>query len=642
MEYSKCISRRFAAIAAIALSCTMPAPAEDPPPQAVPKTLALADPAKSAVNWTWRQLTEGGATLTLSSSATAPTQVTVDAANFAIRGGVVSLTVTPVTATIPAFGTTLFTLQALGSRPAPGIYTGVIRIQDGGKGLPPVQATLTVPGPELLVSKKAVTLWRKWPIPNSCLWNAQIPLPLTGSGGLDGLEGRLVGAVRSDNGGWAAVRVRWKEGAGTSPVGQPALVIDRPRRPGKYDGDLILADVPTKVQLALSVTVKDIFVWPALVILLGTSLAYFVKRYIGVLRITRALRLQEAELGETFRQGQTKFAEIAVGQAFGAYSLAVDFDAQRRNVLAHLDTIERSPITNLDSSNKDYQAALTTLKALEDAIALWPDFAAGLASLSDALDQVQDSIDGSAMEPPTEAPGTPQFFGPAQGTLAGRAVTISELSSLNSQVAASVEVATLWPTVRKRAADLTADFRALSHLQGLPPAASTLLGTALNLIVSLWATLGAVQDAAGLNGLLAVGGAVNQTRIQIDQIRAMVGALAPPVPAPAANIALFAMGVAGPSVGDRFRAALDLHLPASDRRRAEVLQQSIGRGDFGASAFAFVIGLLTGLNQFYLGTRPFGTVADYVTVFLWAAGTKVALDMLLTVVDKLNTVARRP
>jgi hypothetical protein len=102
------------------------------------------------------------------------------------------------------------------------------------------------------------------------------------------------------------------------------------------------------------------------------------------------------------------------------------------------------------------------------------------------------------------------------------------------------------------------------------------------------------------------------------------------------------MGVAGQSVGDRFRAALDLHLPANDRRRAEVLQQSIGRGDFGASAFAFVIALLTGLNQFYLGTKPFGTVADYVTVFLWAAGTKVALDMLLTVVDKLNPPARRP
>ena len=53
--------------------------------------------------------------------------------------------------------------------------------------------------------------------------------------------------------------------------------------------------------------------------------------------------------------------------------------------------------------------------------------------------------------------------------------------------------------------------------------------------------------------------------------------------------------------------------------------------------FAVTIALLTGLNSYYF-SQPFGTLKDYVGLFLWAAGTKAALDILGMVLDRLIPV----
>ena len=42
----------------------------------------------------------------------------------------------------------------------------------------------------------------------------------------------------------------------------------------------------------------------------------------------------------------------------------------------------------------------------------------------------------------------------------------------------------------------------------------------------------------------------------------------------------------------------------------------------------------SGLSSNYLG-KPFGTVQDYFTLFVWAAGTKVGLDIVTAALDKL-------
>jgi hypothetical protein len=70
-----------------------------------------------------------------------------------------------------------------------------------------------------------------------------------------------------------------------------------------------------------------------------------------------------------------------------------------------------------------------------------------------------------------------------------------------------------------------------------------------------------------------------------------------------------------------------------DEDKKRMLEKSILRSDKGIAWLAFVLALLTGMNEFYFG-KTFGTLQDYLTLFLWAAGTKVALDFLNALLDR--------
>jgi hypothetical protein len=76
-------------------------------------------------------------------------------------------------------------------------------------------------------------------------------------------------------------------------------------------------------------------------------------------------------------------------------------------------------------------------------------------------------------------------------------------------------------------------------------------------------------------------------------------------------------------------------LPANDDRRLALLTAAIGYGDRGSAVLAFVIALLTGLSTYYFG-KSFGTLQDYVVLFLWGAGTKATLDIVTSVLDKFS------
>jgi hypothetical protein len=85
-----------------------------------------------------------------------------------------------------------------------------------------------------------------------------------------------------------------------------------------------------------------------------------------------------------------------------------------------------------------------------------------------------------------------------------------------------------------------------------------------------------------------------------------------------------------------FTALSDINnLPANDDRRLAMLTKAISYGDWGSFILAFVIALLTGLNTNYLG-KSFGTMQDYVVLFLWGAGTKATLDIFTSVLDRFS------
>lgn len=80
------------------------------------------------------------------------------------------------------------------------------------------------------------------------------------------------------------------------------------------------------------------------------------------------------------------------------------------------------------------------------------------------------------------------------------------------------------------------------------------------------------------------------------------------------------------------------HLPADDAQRAALLLRAIGIWDQASVLFALIIALITGLNTSYWG-KPFGTFQDYAILFLWAAGTKIGVDIVTAVTDKFVSAA---
>jgi hypothetical protein len=75
----------------------------------------------------------------------------------------------------------------------------------------------------------------------------------------------------------------------------------------------------------------------------------------------------------------------------------------------------------------------------------------------------------------------------------------------------------------------------------------------------------------------------------------------------------------------------------TDKRRAAFLARAIREGDIAIAIFAIIIAELIGLNTKYLGFKAFGTVKDYIDLFVWGAGTKATLDIVTVLLDRVST-----
>jgi len=75
----------------------------------------------------------------------------------------------------------------------------------------------------------------------------------------------------------------------------------------------------------------------------------------------------------------------------------------------------------------------------------------------------------------------------------------------------------------------------------------------------------------------------------------------------------------------------------TDERRASFLARAIREGDIAIAIFAIIIAELIGLNTKYLGFKAFGTVKDYVDLFVWGAGTKATLDIVTVLLDRVSS-----
>ena len=607
--------------------------------------LQLVDGTKPELSYTWRELESGRAVIAVWNSSKEPQKITATVTDFDLAGGStgqgsasVHLTVSPDSATSCKYSVKRFTLKLQDPAivpPVRGSYSGLVLLAGNDDKFSPYsqRVRINITGPQPAVTKATLIAWRIAPfVP---VWRASINVPL-----IDEYKpteftepGRVVGFVHRAYGGIATVRWASLKPARDKRPARARLEIDHLPAAGQYEGDIYLGGLQDKTTpLALTVVAKDVPVFPILVMALGIYLAWLTKRYLGVLRSIWILRRQEAELGSTFQESQKEFADTVAGKSSATYSISEDVSRQRTAILQNLKQAERSWATSIDS-NVNYKDALKSIQDLQDQLWQWARIGPELASLESSLQDLQQHIDGASMLPASADPGDPAFLTLARNLLRGRTLATSEISGLRNAISDAKTIATQFDSVNQHAQELTASFRSTKDRSDLDEDQKAKLSDVQNRLVAVWQHLWGAKTAADVAAITNVGGDLDQAQVELAQIAAE-----PQKPRRFGLVSLTSYLLSptdewpGPQV---LSPAADLnHVGAGDTRRAQALDRGIRLGDLGSVIIASVIALVTGLSSNYLG-KPFGTVQDYFTLFVWAAGTKVGVDILTSALDKL-------
>jgi hypothetical protein len=623
----------------VALSCLFLALAASPVNGDTPASpLTFVGSLKTTSLLTWAQIQDGnGAVLLFNSSSQSITVTTELRAVAEATEGAATLPVklTESEAAIKSNEAHRFLIAADPQKPPqPGSYLAVVVFKDtSGKTQPAQQQfKITVPPLSPLVPKLTVYAWRLVPIGRCSPWNSlTAAIPLNHRYPISDSCSSLPVALRTDSG--VIVTANYACSAGKTRE----LIIDKPWTTGKYEGDLTLGQYPEKIAVPLTIIAKDIVLYPIIVIVVGTYLAFRVKRYLGVLRIVWGLREQEAQLALDFRVSQKKFEKIAAYQPFFKLSIKGDVEDQLAKIRQSIDQLEKTKATSISSTDHDYLSAVNGIQSLATAIAAWPVLAEALASLTETVQSVQALTSDSDFRP--DPPDIPVVVHAAFALMEQQSVPAAEIASLTTQASTLQALLGDWLNAFKRALQLRDVFTQIPQNGSYTDDQKALLKSLQQEFETLPTEFWAVATPSDLPQLAGFGGLLNTIAGQLAQLQQ-----ASPPRMASLQFSTWTSGLARltPKALSQFAWTLPektsaLRLDAEPAHRVTQLRAAIWRSDLATTVFAGTVGLLTGLNTFYIG-KPFGSPGDYVSLFLWAAGTKAALDILLGVIDKFGSI----
>ncbi|MBB5056419.1 hypothetical protein HDF16_001104 [Granulicella aggregans] len=610
----------------------------------VPSPVQSFDGDKADSSFTWDQLVAGTASIAIWNKSSSIQAVAIEGGSLIVLSSTqpasttstIPFEVSPATAKIDPWQAMSFVISLKDKKAKPaesGAYGGVVRIKSTDPAKDSIFRTfrIAVQAPRPALSKINFVAWRI--IPFLPIWCASGHVPLAVTLGPDSpAKPRTVGYLHKDLQGWAQVQwTKVKQRKDGSSVA--VLEISHLHSAGRYEGDINLLGTQDKTsQLSVSVTAKDIFLWPVLMICLGIWVAWQAKRYLGVLRITWGLRKQEADLGAAFQKSQQKFLELANGKPFASYSIAKDISDQRAAVRSDLDELEKLHTTSL-TSNVTYDNVVTALQTLQQQIAQWPELASAAVSLDKAVNTALANIDPSATIPVHQYPRNPAFLSDVQKFLMGIPIAGAGIAPLTKEILDAASLVRTWDEANQSAVAVSKAYGSIVSAGGAN-AGQAQLDAIRDSLIAVWTHLwqGKVAgDFATGPGTDLDSALQGITRLKSD--RKMIASLGPPMVASATSALDHLSELQSfPS------ASYSEHLPADDTQRAAMLVRAIGLWDQASVILALIIALITGLNTNYW-SKPFGTFQDYAVLFLWAAGTKIGVDIVTAVTDKLVSAA---
>jgi hypothetical protein len=615
---------------------------DSPDKKGQPSSIQAFGTKDSDSSFTWDQMQTGTARIAVWNDSASDQGVKLHGNNLVLLSPTpdvapiasIAITIIPDSATIHPHDSASFRITLNSSSPnfgGSGAYGGIVEIDSEKPVKDPVfrKIQITVPPPRPALSKISFTAWRYFPFVSGGRANGEIPL--TGNIEKPAIP-KVVGYLQSDRG-WGALRwTEIKQHREKQAQSLAVLEFDDLPAAGRYDGGINLLGIEEKDQQAsISVTSKDIVIWPLAVIAGGIWIGWWAKRYVGVLRLTWSLRKLEAELGLAFRTSQEKFADLSVGKPYASYSIGSDLTIQRVAIRNQLDGLEGSSASLIEGTQQ-YKDSVSAIQQVQAVIAQWPDVASAASSLDEAISSANTTIEPNATVPPGGYVGTPFVLKNVQQLLVGKPIACAEIPQLLKNLLDSTALVRKWLEANGNAITVSMNYGTLVGELTTPTASQqSILDEIKDKLIAVWTHLwrGVSPDDFSTGPGSDLDAAIQNIE-QLKPSRPIKSAFAPPqdtltsvTPATTHYATLSQVAVE----------AYTLNLPPNDTQRAEFLRRAIARSDTASVILASVIAVLTGLNSNYWG-KPFGSLQDYAVLFLWAAGTKVGVDIIAAVTDK--------
>lgn len=388
--------------------------------------------------------------------------------------------------------------------------------------------------------------------------------------------------------GWVTLKLAPPQNPTAAPsVTRLSFQVEGGGQAGKYSGDVSLPGAdPTKLELA----VKDMALWPLLVILSSVLLTLKIQRYVSVKRPALDWQRRTAQTAANLQLA-------TAGASFG-YDISADFTIQRNQL--DIDATTFGSLKNPSAAEQNrIEAAVARLELIPHT---WTDFIRTLQQLQGAL----GALPASLTTPPPDAvrigQTEPRSVANAHSLLAGAPLTLEAWRAVSVKLAStSALLSTLLP--------LAQQVSLYAATPGLPPALQLLIDQATS---KLWRA-GAADDLQRL-----------AIPADLDNIAGQLLALGRPV--------LVAAGAAPPVAGAAALPSMQpFELPEVTARR---IARRIAGTDGKLALLAIAIAVLLGLRDYYFDSA-FGTLKDYAGLVIYGTGTKLAIDLVHTSLQSL-------
>ncbi len=513
---------------------------------------------------------------------------------------------------------------------APGAYSGylVLYCENAGKmARREIKLVVADRPPAPLVTEWQIDYWRWLPFsrdldPRS---HEGAYLPLAAPG--DAAAKQLVGHLTSAKGDEAAVFTTIRNDTLESGYAGATLELTKTARfTSKYEGKIDFQPAREGGEVALTVAIKDHWLWAVLCLLAGIGLTLRIQRFFQVGRPISLARERDARLGDDFEnKAQPAYQRKAGDGPYAGFSIAADLAKRRGEVQATLDQLLQDRPENLEQDDgfKDVQEKQERLEA---AVASWPGFCDELAALEVALNGFTAAAAGLKRPALLSTAGSPSCARYARLLLQPGNLSIDGYETRRRDVADATAVLLAWPEVEQRVAIQRDTIPKLATPVQQNPLDQQTFNAARRDVLAIWDRLWRLETAEELEQQAT---ALDSSR---DQLAGLSHYLSSPRGLKTMNGGSTLLAV----TRQRTLAAAGRRLeePRDDRELLAYYGNRRRRYEWLTLWLALVLAVYTGLGQLYQG-HDFATPWHYLGAFLWGAGTKLTIDTVVAGVGHL-------